>query len=234
MSTKPDQPADSPSNAAPDGLRARNRAQTVRRLEEAAWEIVAEHGFEAATADAIAERAGVSRRTFFNYFPRVELVLQERMREAIAGLVERFLARPNTESMRESLAAILTEPFPAAVLEKAVVVFSQSPTSPAARYFLLDAEAAQISQVAEAVMARAGEAADPLHAQVVARAVMAAGSVATVAWLDQSRGVVDDHTRMLHLELLRQAFSHLYTAFSEPASPDADLTTPIDTSTQES
>ncbi|NNM47972.1 TetR/AcrR family transcriptional regulator [Knoellia koreensis] len=229
MSTTPDRPT-----AAPEGLRARNRAQTARRLEEAAWEIVAERGFEAATADAIAERAGVSRRTLFNYYPRVELVLQEPMREAIAGLVDRFLARPSTETMRESLAAILTEPLEAEVLEKAVVCFSQAATSPAARYFLVDAQAAEVAQVAEAVMARLADAADPIYAEVVARSVMAAGTVATLAWLDQSRGVVDDDTRWLHLELLRQAFSHLYTAFSEPATPDADLTTPIDTSTRES
>jgi hypothetical protein len=64
---------------------------------------------------------------------------------------------------------------------------------------------------------------------------MAAGTVATMAWLDQSRGVVDDDTRWLHLELLRQAFSHLYTAFAEPAAPGADLDTPISrTATQES
>lgn len=40
-------------------------------------------GFEAATADDIAARAGVSRATFFNYFPQKELILAEIARDRV-------------------------------------------------------------------------------------------------------------------------------------------------------
>lgn len=207
--------------AASDGLRARNRERTVQRLENAAWELVAEAGFEAVTADAVADRADVSRRTFFNYFPRVEMVLQEPMRQAIAGLVDRFVARPAHENIADSLAAILTEPLDAEVLEKAVICISQVPSSSDARFFLMEAQAAEVAQIAKALLDR-NPTIDALYAQVVAGAVMAAGYAATTTWVDQSRGVVNDRTRKQHLQLLQQAFAHLFTAFTLPQPSDPD------------
>lgn len=211
------------SDTASDGLRARNRERTVKSLEQAAWDIVAENGFEAVTADAVADRAGVSRRTFFNYFPRVELVLQEPMRQAIAGLVDRFVARPSDENISESLAAILTEPLDAEVLEKAVTCFGQASMSSDARYFLMEAQSAEVEQIAQALMGR-DPSIEALYARVVAGAVMSAGYAATTAWVDQSRGVVNEKTRQLHLQLLQQAFAHLFTAFTlaQPANPDQE------------
>lgn len=207
--------------ATTDSLRARNRERTVKRLEQAAWDLVAERGFEAVTAEAVADRAEVSRRTFFNYFPKVELVLQEPMRMAIAGLVDRFVERPADENISDSIAAILTEPLDTDVLEKAVTCFSQVSSSSAARYFLMEAQAAEVAQVARALMDR-DPSIDQLYAQVVASAVMSAGLAATTAWVDQSRGVVNDRTRQLHLDLLRTAFAHLFTAFALPATSDPD------------
>lgn len=52
-----------------DGLRARKKRETRRALERAALELVVDNGFEKTTVDDICERAGVSRMTFFNYFP---------------------------------------------------------------------------------------------------------------------------------------------------------------------
>lgn len=211
------------------GLRERNRRRTAARLEQAAWELVAERGFDAVTAEAVAERAEVSRRTFFNYYPRVELVLHERMRSTIAVLAERFVARPADEPVQESLAAVLSEPFDADLLEKAVIVFGQATRSIAARHFLVETQLDETGQVEQALLDRT-PGVDPMYAQVVARAVMGAGYAATEAWLEQSGGVVDDASRHLHLDLLRQAFAHLFAAFSSPGTPppgtaDAPTTT---------
>lgn len=63
-------------NTAPT-LRDRRRAETTKEIIAAAMAIFASKGFEAATADEIAQRAGVSRATFFNYFPQKELILAE-------------------------------------------------------------------------------------------------------------------------------------------------------------
>lgn len=49
-----------------------NRVRTTDAVHEAAVKLVLRHGLAGATIDAIAEQAGVSRRTFFNYFATKE------------------------------------------------------------------------------------------------------------------------------------------------------------------
>ncbi|MCA9565890.1 MAG: TetR family transcriptional regulator, partial [Myxococcales bacterium] len=62
----------STSNA---GRRETKKAQTRDALVQAAFELFCEHGYENVTVEAIAERAGVSRRTYFRYFPTKEAVV---------------------------------------------------------------------------------------------------------------------------------------------------------------
>ncbi|MDF2444180.1 MAG: hypothetical protein JWR01_2383 [Subtercola sp.] len=52
-----------------DSLRERKKLQTRAALQHAALELAAERGVQATSIDDICERAGVSSRTFFNYFP---------------------------------------------------------------------------------------------------------------------------------------------------------------------
>lgn len=58
-----------------EGWRERKRRQTRRRIAESAIKLFASDGYEATTLDAIAEAAGISRRTFFYYFSSKEEVL---------------------------------------------------------------------------------------------------------------------------------------------------------------
>lgn len=81
----------------PVGLRERKKTATRQALHEAAMRLAVERGLDAVTVEAIADAAGVSRRTFSNYFAgKEDAVLyggQERMRR----LVRRFAARPADE-----------------------------------------------------------------------------------------------------------------------------------------
>ncbi|RFA15428.1 hypothetical protein B7R21_05290 [Subtercola boreus] len=54
------------------GLRDRKRIETRARLERAAVTLALRDGLALATVDAISEEAGVSPRTFFNYFDSKE------------------------------------------------------------------------------------------------------------------------------------------------------------------
>lgn len=50
-------------------MRGRPQASSREMLQEAAFELFLENGYAGTTIDQIAQRAGVSRNTFFNYFP---------------------------------------------------------------------------------------------------------------------------------------------------------------------
>ena len=65
-------------------LRDRRRRETYRRIEQAALELFVERGFEATSIEMIAERAGISRRTFFYYFRSKEDIIHSEVDEAAA------------------------------------------------------------------------------------------------------------------------------------------------------
>ncbi len=56
----------------PPTLRARKKAETWSAIHEAAAALAVERGVEGTTVEAVAAAAGVSPRTFFNYFPAKE------------------------------------------------------------------------------------------------------------------------------------------------------------------
>ena len=55
--------------AAGGGAPGRPQKATREAIVQAAWALFEEVGFEAASMSAVADRAGVSRRTLFNHFP---------------------------------------------------------------------------------------------------------------------------------------------------------------------
>jgi AcrR family transcriptional regulator len=73
-----------------EGLRERRRRETLRRIADTGLRLFLRNGYEATTLDAIAEEAGISRRTFFYYFKSKEeiiLVWQSGLAEAIRRAV---------------------------------------------------------------------------------------------------------------------------------------------------
>ncbi|MET9778102.1 helix-turn-helix domain-containing protein [Streptomyces sp. NPDC006367] len=103
----------SEKGAAPGGLRERKKRATRTALAEAAVRLAAEHGAEKVTVEAISAAAGVSVRTFFNYFDTREdafVVLDEdagaRMRRAV---LEAPASLSPLHAVREAMAAELAE-----------------------------------------------------------------------------------------------------------------------------
>jgi AcrR family transcriptional regulator len=64
-------------NGSTNTLHVRRRRQTRSEIVRAAFELFAKQGYEAVSMDSIAEAAGVSRATLFNYFPQKELMLRD-------------------------------------------------------------------------------------------------------------------------------------------------------------
>ncbi|MEE6179381.1 TetR/AcrR family transcriptional regulator [Mycobacterium sp. 050134] len=94
----------------PPGLRERKKADTRRALSDAALRLAFEHGMENVTREDIANVAGVSLRTFNNYFTGKYEALAyrqaERMRRSLAAL----RARPADEPLWTSITHAALEP----------------------------------------------------------------------------------------------------------------------------
>jgi AcrR family transcriptional regulator len=94
------------------GLRERKRAQTRRRLEEAAIGLALHDGLGKVTIEAISERADVSRRTFFNYFDSKDDAIlgvnpPDVSPEALAGHLARYADADTVESIIGLIIAVL-------------------------------------------------------------------------------------------------------------------------------
>ncbi|MEU5165151.1 TetR/AcrR family transcriptional regulator [Streptomyces mutomycini] len=93
------------------GLRERKKQATRRAIAEAAVRLAAEHGVENVTVEAISEAAGVSPRTFFNYFPSHDdafVLVDDEVGERIRESVRLAPAdRPPLDVVRDALVAEL-------------------------------------------------------------------------------------------------------------------------------
>ena len=97
------------STTAEPGLRERKKAATRQALYDAAVRLASEHGLERITVEAIADEAGVSRRTFSNYFGSKEEALMYGDFRRIQSLIESVRARPADETPWAALTAAAAE-----------------------------------------------------------------------------------------------------------------------------
>ena len=74
------------------GLRERRRRQTSADIRDAAIQLARERGFDKVTVEAICAEAGVSSRTFFNYFPNKESAIAYGPSDIPPDLVADFVA----------------------------------------------------------------------------------------------------------------------------------------------
>ncbi|MBE9375523.1 mycofactocin system transcriptional regulator [Saccharopolyspora sp. HNM0983] len=89
----------------------RGRRPTTSRheLEEAAFALFEQNGFEATTVEAIARAAGAGRRTFFRYFDSKNDVVWGNFTEQLALMRAQFRACPRDRPLMESLRAVIVE-----------------------------------------------------------------------------------------------------------------------------
>jgi AcrR family transcriptional regulator len=100
------------STTAEPGLRERKKAATRQALHDAAFRLAIEHGTDHLTVEAIADEAGVSRRTFSNYFANKEEALLYADHQRMRGLIEMVHARPANESPWTALTRAAEEFYP--------------------------------------------------------------------------------------------------------------------------
>jgi AcrR family transcriptional regulator len=173
------------------GLRERKKMATRQALHEAAVRLVAEHGFEHVTIDAIVEAADVSRRTFNNYFSSKEEALLYGDEARVRRLVDLVHARPPAESpwtaltrATEELAAEIGDHDPAWLAQARLLRGHPA---------LLTQQVATYARVERELAAEmtgrmpAGPTA-PLRARLLAATFLSALRVAIQQWRDEPDG----------------------------------------------
>ncbi|MCH6163824.1 TetR/AcrR family transcriptional regulator [Streptomyces marispadix] len=137
------------------GLREIKKQQTRTAIADAALPLFLEHGFDQVTVAAVAQRAGVSTNTVFNYFVTKEDLLFDRQAEVeghLATLVRnRAPGACPVETIRDDLLTALRHEDPALGLHSDAPRFWQVIHDSAA----LRAREREISERAEAMLATA-------------------------------------------------------------------------------
>ncbi|TDD83432.1 TetR family transcriptional regulator [Actinomadura darangshiensis] len=167
------------------GLRERKKEATRRALHEAAMRLAVEHGLDEVTVEAIADAAGVSRRTFSNYFAGKEDALLYGDEERMSSLLETFEERPAGESswtaLRASVGVLSAQAGELDPQWAAQVRLARKHPSVLARQLAHYAEFERA--LADLVAARDGL--PHLRARVMAGAFMAALRIASVIWIEE-------------------------------------------------
>ncbi len=165
------------------GLREQKKAETRAALSWAALRLVVERGLDAVKVEDIAEAAGVSPRTFNNYYSSKGEAIVARHLDRCLGIAEALRERP-AEPLWEAIPrAVLTRFGPDAVsaahpvtdLARWTAGVRAMLAEPALRGEMLRAGAVAEAEIAAAVADRTGT--DPqrdLYPHLVASAVVAA------------------------------------------------------------
>jgi AcrR family transcriptional regulator len=169
------------------GLRERKKVATRQALHEAAVRLAIAHGADKITVEAVADEAGVSRRTFSNYFASKEEALLHGDHQRIAVLIGMVAARPAGERPWEALTEAAREFYrQVGELDPAWVAQTRMLRSrPALLTQQLNTFAAVERELAAAVAARADKP-DPsgVRARLTAATFMTSLRVALHIWLD--------------------------------------------------
>ncbi|KQV67613.1 hypothetical protein ASC64_10270 [Nocardioides sp. Root122] len=201
------------------GGRERRKLETRAALTAAAIQVLGDEGLEALTADRITEVAGVSRRTLFNYFPRVEDVLTASLEAATVETIDAIVARPADEPLRTSALVVLEAMVDGAAFSQARQLERAAGRSTATRRFLLEFEDRQREALEEGLRRRLGEDADPIY--VASLAAASFGALCAVTRLAVSASADEAEAAELHKVWIRRAMEHLFAGFDEAAAVPA-------------
>jgi AcrR family transcriptional regulator len=165
------------------GHRDRKKRATRNSLSWAALQLALERGLDNVRVDDIAAAAGVSTRTYNNYFSsRAEAICALGIEQA-ERVGAALLARPPSEEIGQAIVAAMVQEYTVGPEpdKKAIRLISLSPTLQGE---YLKTTVAIERPLAEAIAERTGTDAErDLFPRILAAAVSSAGRVATEHWL---------------------------------------------------
>lgn len=182
ISASPVVPDPSLPAPAPLSRRELNKAATRQAITDAALALLRSKGPGNFTVEDIADAAGISRRTFFNYFGSTDAALASITHGFLDNAIQQFKLRPADEpvlqSAQEALMA-LADPMTVAPLAELFTLTQQSSLMSHSELEAWDHCREQITAVARD---RAAGAANELYLRALAGSVISCGKAAMEVW----------------------------------------------------
>ncbi len=171
------------------GLRERKKAATRAAIGVAAWRLAVERGPDRVRVEDIAEEAGVSRRTFHNYFATKEEAMASMALDRAERICAALLARPAQEPLADALGQLFvaeyaTRNVPDESLRAAV---RRAASNPGMMGAVERAMLATEAPLAQAIADRTGtDASRDLYPNLAAAAAVSALRATIEFWLNAS------------------------------------------------
>ena len=220
-STASSAPASEPAPA--PSRRELNKAATRQAIIDAALALLRSNGPGNFTVEDIADAAGISRRTFFNYFGSTEAAIAAVTFGFLDNLLQQFRLRPAGEPFLESARATLVEladPMTVAPLAELYSLGQANPQLSRSELEAWDPCTAQIIAAArERVSQSAGVELDELYLRALAGSVISCGKAAMDVWFLRCGGSLTPQSLSTLRQLLIDSMGLLATGFARPDGP---------------
>jgi AcrR family transcriptional regulator len=222
-------PSSAPADAgAALSRRELNKAATRQAITDASLELLRARGPGNFTAEDIAEAAGISRRTFFNYFSSTDAALASIVHNFLDNAIQQLRLRPAQEPLLKSAEAALValaDPKAIAPLAELFTLTQQSPLMSHTELEAWDHCRAQVFTVARERAAASREAADDLFIHALAGSVISCGKAAMEVWFSRRGHDLSPESLGELRQLLIDAMALLGAGFNA-GPPLADGTRP--------
>lgn len=202
-----------PETGAALSRRELNKHATRSAIAEAAMALLRSKGPGNFTADEVAADAGVSRRTFFNYFPSPESALAVHIEDFLDKVLPYFHARPEDEPLAESMLQALTALADPANLERTAELFQLAEENPQMNRFQLEAWTRAERKIVAAIEERLPAGTDALYVAALVGSVFASARAALSEWLQRSGGDLGQDSLASLRGLLIDAIGYLRNGF---------------------
>lgn len=199
-----------------------NKTATRDALVEAALALSDELSLDLVTADAVAERAGVSRRTFFNYFPSVEDCVASSITDVLQAAIDKFEDAPADQPIMTAASHAFSQVFTAESTPRMARVLSLVRTHPRMLRSHLEQWDRATDEITRA-LSRRFPATDPLWTSALASSMVSVAASAIRGWLadlDDAPSRAPALTAAASSQTLRltvdRCFGYLADGFSTP------------------
>lgn len=196
--------------------REKNKTATREAIAQAAVDLLRAKGLGGFTVENVADAAGISRRTFFNYFPSAEAAIASSTESFLDLAIEKFRERPLDEPIldaAQNALIALADPMHLATIAE---VYSLTGQHDVVGRFQLEIWNDCTDKIIDAAKPRFGADTDELYVRALVGSVISCGKAAMEVWFARHGATIDETSLRELRTLIIQAIKHLGEGFARP------------------